>query len=76
MAFAKFMASPAGRGVRILAGVLLIAWGLGLFGAIDQTTGIIIAVVGLVPLLAGVFNVCMIAPILGAPFSGSKVLKS
>lgn len=76
MAIAKFMASPIGRGVRILAGVLLIAWGLGLFGAIDQTTGIIIAVIGLVPLLAGVFNVCMIAPILGAPFSGSKVLKS
>lgn len=76
MAIAKFMASPLGRGVRILAGVLLIAWGLGLFGAVDQTTGIIIAVVGLVPLLAGVFNVCLIAPILGAPFSGSKVINS
>lgn len=76
MAIAKFMASPLGRGVRILAGVLLIAWGLGLFGAVDQTTGIIIAVIGLVPLLAGVFNVCLIAPILGAPFSGSKVINS
>ena len=69
MAFAKFMAGGIGRGVRILAGIALIA--LGLFG-IQGTTGIIVAVVGVVPVLAGLLNVCLIAPLLGAPFSGTQ----
>jgi len=73
MAIAKFMAGPIGRGVRVLAGVLLIA--LGLFGGLDQTTGIIVAVIGVLPVLAGVLNFCLIGPLLGAPLSGSKVLK-
>ncbi len=73
MAIAKFMAGPIGRGVRILVGLALIA--LGLFGGLDQTTGIIVAVVGILPVLAGVLNFCLIGPLLGAPFSGAKVLK-
>lgn len=75
MAIAKFMASPLGRGIRILVGLALIAWGLGLFGVVESTTAIILVIVGAVPLLAGLFNVCLLAPILGAPFSGSEALK-
>ena len=68
--FVKFMASPTGRIVRIVAGVVLIAWGLlGLGG----TTGIIVAVVGAVPLLAGLFDVCLFAPLFGNPISGPKI---
>jgi hypothetical protein len=67
MAFAKFMATGAGRILRIVAGLVLIGFGLYL----HSTVGIVVAVVGLVPLLAGVLNVCGIAPILGAPFSGA-----
>lgn len=70
-AFACFMAGPIGRGVRIVAGLLLIAWG---WTMREQTTGMVLMVVGLVPLLAGVFNVCLIAPIIGAPFSGRSAL--
>lgn len=70
MAFAKFMASGIGRIVRIVAGIALIAAGLLL---VQDVGGIIMAVVGLVPLLAGVFNVCVIAPVLGGPFNGSKI---
>lgn len=69
MAFAKFMASPLGRIIRIVAGVALIALGLLNIGG---TTGAILAVVGVAPILAGLFNVCLIAPIIGAPFSGSE----
>jgi hypothetical protein len=69
MAFARFMASPTGRAVRIVAGVALIAWG---WSHHESMTGIIVMVVGLVPLLAGVFNVCLIAPVIGAPFSGKQ----
>lgn len=35
-----------------------------------QMLGIILMVVGLVPLLAGLFNVCLIALIIGPPFAG------
>ena len=66
-AFAVFMASAAGRLLRIVAGISIIAWG---WWRHEQTVGIILMVVGLVPLLAGVFNVCLLAPILGAPFAG------
>jgi len=66
----KFLASTSGRLVRILAGAALIAWGLmGLGG----TTGVIVAVVGAVPLLAGVFDFCVFAPLFGAPLSGPKI---
>ena len=68
--FIKVMASASGRLVRIVAGAALIAWGLiGLGG----TTGIVVAVVGAVPLLAGVFDFCVFAPLFGAPLSGPKI---
>lgn len=68
--FVSFMASTTGRLVRILAGIVLIAWGaLGLSG----TTGIIVAIVGVVPLLAGLFDFCIFARLFGCPLSGSKI---
>jgi len=67
--FIKFMVSKTGRIVRILAGVALIAWGLlGLSG----TAGYIVAAIGLVPLLAGLLDFCVFAPLFGYPFSGKK----
>jgi len=70
-AFACFMARPAGRLLRIVAGLALIGWGYTMRG---QTTGIVLMAVGVVPLLAGVLNVCMISPFIGAPFSGAAAL--
>jgi hypothetical protein len=35
--------------------------------------GIIVAVVGLVPLLAGLFDFCVFAPLFGAPMSDPKI---
>jgi hypothetical protein len=68
--FCTFMASTAGRILRIVVGVVLIAWGLlGLAG----TTGIIVAVIGAVPLLAGLFDICIFAPLFGCPVSGPKI---
>lgn len=68
--FVSFLASPAGRIVRILAGIALVAWGWFGLGGI---TGLIVAIVGLVPLLAGIFDFCVFAPLFGAPLSGSKI---
>ncbi len=65
-----FLASGNGRLVRVAAGLLLVAWGiLGLHGA----AGIVVAVIGMVPLLAGAFDFCVFAPLFGAPLSGPKI---
>lgn len=68
--FVRFMASPIGRIVRILAGAGLVAWGLLGLGGI---TGIVVAVIGLVPLAAGLFDFCVFAPLFGNPFSGPRI---
>lgn len=72
-AFACFMANPTGRLVRIVAGLALIGWGWTMLGT---TTGTVLMIVGVVPILAGVLNVCLIAPIIGAPFSGRAALEA
>lgn len=69
MSLARFMASPVGRGIRVVAGIALIIAGL----AIGSTGGYVLAVVGVVPLLAGALNVCVLAPLLKAPFSGKAL---
>jgi hypothetical protein len=68
--FVKFMASPAGRITRIVAGIVLIALGL---LVMHGTGGIIVAIVGLVPLVAGLFDFCVFAPLFGNPMSGPKI---
>lgn len=66
MMFAEWMSKPAGRILRVVAGLILI--GVGLY--FQTFWGYAVAVVGVVPVVAGVFNFCLIAPALGAPFSG------
>jgi hypothetical protein len=65
MGFAKFMSSLAGRLLRIVAGIALIVIGLVI---VHGTGGIILAIIGLVPLVAGLFNFCVFAPLFGGPF--------
>jgi hypothetical protein len=65
MGFARFMSSLAGRLIRIVAGIVLIIVGL---AVVHGTGGIILAIVGLVPLVAGLFNFCVFAPLFGGPF--------
>jgi len=64
------MASAAGRLVRIIAGIALIAWGY--FG-LSGVTGIVVIVVGALPLVAGLFDFCVFAPLFGCPLSGPKI---
>ncbi|MFN2134512.1 MAG: DUF2892 domain-containing protein [Candidatus Promineifilaceae bacterium] len=65
-----FLASPAGRVLRVIAGLALVAWGI--FG-LSGLTGIIVIVVGAVPLLAGIFDFCVFAPLFGNPFKGADI---
>lgn len=66
-----FMASPAGRLARVVAGLVLIVLGLVIGGA-----GLVLAVVGLVPLLAGALDVCLLAPLFGKPLRGAQMRAS
>jgi hypothetical protein len=68
MKFSQFMASTIGRGIRILAGLALIVVGIALGGGWWA-----LAVVGLVPLLAGAFDVCIFNPLFHQPLSGRVV---
>lgn len=72
MAFARFMSQPIGRIIRAVAGIALIVVGF----LIGGTTGLIVGIIGLVPLAAGVFNFCLIGPLAGGYFSGRKNLES
>lgn len=68
MGFVRFMASPSGRITRVVAGIVLIA-----IGAMAGGWWWLLAVVGLVPLLAGFFDVCVFSPLLGGPFQGTEI---
>jgi hypothetical protein len=69
-AFFGFMASTAGRAVRVVAGLVLILVGL---LAVQGTWGWILALVGLVPLLAGLFDYCVFAPLARLPIGGKDL---
>ena len=67
-----FMASMNGRIARGVAGIILIA--LGLF-VMSGTAGTIVAIIGLAPLAAGVFDFCLLAPLMGKPLAGAAFRK-
>jgi hypothetical protein len=69
----SFLASMAGRVTRVVAGIALIAWGY--FG-LSGSTSIIVIVIGLIPLLAGIFDVCVFAPLFRLPFGGGALRKN
>jgi hypothetical protein len=74
MTFASYMSSAAGRILRMLVGLGLVGGGVYLIvSGSNVTVGIILAAVGVVPLFAGLADVCIFAPLFGAPFSGAKV---
>jgi|GEM_PF-208011 len=66
--FFAFMASAAGRISRIAAGVVLIVVGVLLGGGWWA-----LEVVGLVPLAAGILDVCVFAPLFRRPFNGARL---
>jgi hypothetical protein len=71
--FFRFIASSTGRVVRAAAGAVLILVGLLL---VRGTGGWILAIVGLVPLAAGLFDWCVFAPLFGLPFVGPSLRRS
>ncbi len=71
MSFARFMSHTAGRVIRVAAGVALI-----ILGVVSlPLPGIVLIVLGAVFVTVGVANVCLIAPLLHAPFSGRRLAR-
>jgi hypothetical protein len=74
----KFLASRNGRIIRIVVGAALVLVGLFAFPNTNKFNWamLILIVVGLVPLLAGIFDKCVFAPLFGLPFDGKKLRAS
>jgi len=66
--FAEFMATPLGRGLRIVFGAVLIFLGL---RVVQGVAGTVIALAGILPIATGALNICILGPLLGAPLRGS-----
>jgi hypothetical protein len=56
--------------MRMVVGIVLILVGL---LVLEGTAGYIVAIIGLVPLLAGLFDFCVLAAVLGRPFRGDAL---
>lgn len=69
-AFGQFLASGAGRVLRIALGVALIIWA---WWGLAGTARFVVAIVGLIPLGAGVFDRCLFSWIFGGPSHGREI---
>ena len=72
MNFIKFMTSNAGRGARIVLGLVIIS--LGMF-VVQGTVGTVMSSVGLGRLSGGGFDFCLIGAALGYPLKGVEARK-
>jgi hypothetical protein len=68
--FGQFMASGGGRLVRIVAGIVLILIG---YFMLEGAMAWIVAIIGLVPLTAGLFDFCVFSALFGGPFWGQAI---
>jgi hypothetical protein len=68
--FSRFLNTIAGRMLRLVVGI-----GFLVIGYIyrDHTLGVISMVWGVLPLSAGVLDICYISAALGGPLSGKKI---
>lgn len=70
MTFAKFMSTLWGRLLRIIGGIALMLIGWFYF---QNPLGYLMMTVGVLPVSAGIFDVCILAPIFDAPFTGEEI---
>lgn len=68
---AAFLAGRAGRLARIVLGAVLVTVGVLTGGG----AGIVVALVGLVPVALGMSNRCLISRAIGAPWKGQDALE-
>jgi hypothetical protein len=69
----KFLASPTGRIVRVVAGLIIIVIGV---VAVNEPLGWVVVIIGAIPLVAGALDKCVFAPLAGMPLDGKKLRKA
>lgn len=69
MEIARFMATPLGRGIRVVVGLILMYFGFTGGGV----GGFILGLIGVVMLIAGAANLCLLGPLLKAPLKGNEL---
>ena len=62
--------SRFGRVIRVLAGLLIAGGGYMLE---NTTVGVALMIVGAIPFIAGILNVCVISALLGGPIDGEFI---
>lgn len=70
--FARFINSPSGRIFRIVAGVGFLAIGLVAISS-GQLIGVLSIAWGMLPLSAGLLDICYISAALGGPLAGKQI---
>ena len=68
--FSRFINSPAGRALRVVAGLGFLAVG---FVYRHDPLGVASLVWGLLPLSAGALDLCYVSAVLGGPVRGSAI---
>ena len=71
MAIIQFLASTPGRWTRVIVGLILVAFAIGLGG-----WWWLLGVLGAVFIAAGAFDFCLLAPLAGKPLKGSELRKT
>lgn len=71
--FSKFLNSPAGRTLRLVAGIGFLVVG---YIYREHTPGVVSMVWGVLPLSAGALDICYVSAALGGPLSGEKIRSS
>jgi hypothetical protein len=61
----KYLSSTNGRTVRFISGAIIVSAGL--------FVSPVLIVLGLLPLFAAIFDVCIFAPLFKLPFEGEKL---
>lgn len=76
MPIARYLASPAGRWGRVAAGAILAVAGVVVTGALGQVTSVwtvLLVMLGAEIAVGGILNVCILCPLFGLPFQGSRI---
>jgi hypothetical protein len=67
-----FMSSKNGRIARIVVGALLLVLG---FAVVDIPWGYLVMAIGVIPLVAGLLDKCLLAAAFGYPINGPDLRK-
>ncbi len=73
MLFIKFMASEAGRSLRVVVGALLVLVAMAAWHGVLEA---VMVVLGAVFIAVGIFDVCLLAPFFGKPLAGKEIRRS